>query len=91
MSKKPFTLCAKRERRKYPPARADWCTADYVREYFLLNTKSAFDGINAYGDARSARTRTRSLMTDHLSLYLPLGTTPQAPDESPIVDEGVTP
>jgi hypothetical protein len=60
---------AKADKRRYPlQARS---TADYVRQYFALNTRCRPGEINAYGDHQ-----------DHRTLYQPLNEKPShwAPD-----------
>ena len=58
------------ERRLYPPKAGPygrgWTTRGYVEAYFALNTNMASNPTYAY-----------SRHEDHISLYLPLGTTAQ--------------
>lgn len=61
----------KGERRAYPKFLEDTSTADYVRQYFRLNTQQpglryVGSRVHAYGDH-----------LDHLSLYQPLSTARQ--------------
>ncbi len=60
---------AKADKRKYPSQALS--TADYVSQYFALNTRSRTGEINAYGDHQ-----------DHRTLYQPLNEKPWhwAPD-----------
>lgn len=59
----------KADKRRYPSQALS--TADYVRQYFALNTRSRTNEINAYGDH-----------LDHRTLYQPLNDNPitWAPD-----------
>ena len=59
----------KADKRRYPSQALS--TADYVRQYFALNTRSRTGEINAYGDHQ-----------DHRTLYHPLNEKPWhwAPD-----------
>lgn len=65
-AKKPRS---KADKRRYPSQALS--TADYVRQYFALNTRSRTGDINAYGDHQ-----------DHRTLYQPLNEKPWhwAPD-----------
>ena len=60
---------SKADKRKYPSQALS--TADYVSQYFALNTRSRTGEINAYGDHQ-----------DHRTLYQPLNEEPWhwAPD-----------
>ena len=59
------------DRRAYPKAREVTCTADYVRQYFRLNTER--DGIRYVG----SRIHAYADHLDHLALYQPLSTARQ--------------
>lgn len=59
----------KAEKRQYPPQAMS--TADYVRQYYALNTRNRTGAINAYG-----------AHLDHMALFQPLNAKPWhwAPD-----------
>lgn len=80
--KPPRKARPRTERRAYPSGKRTWCTADYVREYFRLNSERAGAGIRAYGDH-----------LDHLEGFQPLSRALQPvsfePDGVALPDDGV--
>ena len=85
--KPPRKARPRAERRAYPSGKRTWCTADYVREYFRLNSergtiRHAGAGIHAYADH-----------LDHLEGFQPLSRALQPvsfePDGVALPDDGV--
>ncbi|MCX8005097.1 MAG: hypothetical protein N2688_09095 [Burkholderiaceae bacterium] len=74
------------ERRAYPQRRPDgWSTAEYVREYFGLNTRPP----RRYYDSDGVAVCAYGPNADHVGLYVPLSSRPQPYTDDEVVVEAV--
>ena len=71
------------ERRAYPSGKRTWCTAEYVREYFRLNTMR--DGIRLVGPKIHAYDD----IIDHVAGFQPLSRALQYWPEGDGVEEAI--